>query len=217
MKGKEGPGIKPLIVNSRQEKNPVLKYIRNVPYSFEAPILPDFILGDFTVGFFLSLTYHNLHPDYIYERVQALGPRYKLRLLLCLIDTVSPDQDLADLAKYCVFNNLTLVVAWSRMELARYIEAYKAFEKKPPDVLKPRVENDYLSVATGALTSIRGVNKTDVLTLLSTFKTMKRLSEAQEEEMAVCPGMGPNKIKSLTEAFNQPFRKQKPSMGRART
>lgn len=57
----------------------------------------------------------------------------------------------------------------SAEEAGRYLEIYKSFERKPPDLIKERVEKDYMSQATAALTTIRGVNKTDVVTLLSTF------------------------------------------------
>lgn len=43
------------------------------------------------------------------------------------------------------------------------------FEKKPPDLIKERVDNDYMSHLTAALTSVRGLNKTDVTTLASTY------------------------------------------------
>lgn len=46
---------------------------------------------------------------------------------------------------------------------------YKLFEHKSPDILKERTAADYQSQLHRALTSIRGVNKTDVLTLSTSF------------------------------------------------
>lgn len=46
---------------------------------------------------------------------------------------------------------------------------YKAFEHKPPDMLKERVQKDYPSQLQNALTSVKGVNKTDVITLSTNF------------------------------------------------
>lgn len=54
-------------------------------------------------------------------------------------------------------------------EAGRYLEIYKAFERKPPDMIKERVENDHMAHLNAALTSIKGVNKTDVMTLASNF------------------------------------------------
>lgn len=49
------------------------------------------------------------------------------------------------------------------------METYKQFERKPPDLIKERVDNSYMAHMTSALTSVRGVNKTDVTTLVSNF------------------------------------------------
>jgi DNA excision repair protein ERCC-1 len=43
------------------------------------------------------------------------------------------------------------------------------YENKPADNIQERTDNDYLSRLTGALTSVRHVNRTDVVTLGSTF------------------------------------------------
>lgn len=58
---------------------------------------------------------------------------------------------------------------FSNEEAARYIEAYKSFEHKPPDIIKERVNNDHMSLLNASLTSVRGVNKTDVITLATNF------------------------------------------------
>lgn len=36
-----------------------------------------------------SLRYHNLHPDYIHQRLQSLGKSFALRVLLVQVDVVS--------------------------------------------------------------------------------------------------------------------------------
>ena len=68
--------------------NPVLKYIYNVPWE-HGETLADYELGRTTCALFLSLRYHKLHPNYIYERFQKLGKSYYLRILLVLVDVVS--------------------------------------------------------------------------------------------------------------------------------
>ena len=57
------------------------------------------------------------------------------------------------------------------------------FEHKPPDVIKERISDDYLSQLNNVLTSVRGVNKTDVMTLTSNFGSLKRIAEAGPDEM----------------------------------
>ena len=54
-------------------------------------------------------------------------------------------------------------------EAGLYLATYKIYEHKPPDILKEKVHNDYRSHLNRSLTGIKGVNKTDVLTLSSSF------------------------------------------------
>lgn len=54
-------------------------------------------------------------------------------------------------------------------ECALYLQTYKAYENRPPDSIKERVDKDYSSVLRSALTSVKGVNKTDVTTLRTHF------------------------------------------------
>jgi DNA excision repair protein ERCC-1 len=65
----------------------VLKHIQCVPWE-HGETLADFELGRTTCALFLSLRYHKLHPNYIYERFQKLGKNYILRILLVLVDVV---------------------------------------------------------------------------------------------------------------------------------
>ena len=70
-------------------------------------------------------------------------------------------------------------------EAARYIETYKQYESKPADAIQGRTEPDYLSRLTAALTTVRGVNRTDVLTLGAALRSMAAIMQARS---APCPG-----------------------------
>ena len=87
------------------------------------------------------------------------------------------------------------------------METYKSYETKPADAIQGRTDEDYLSRLNSALTTVRGVNKTDVLTLGATFKTVTSIMKASMEELAACPGLGPTKVKRLHDTFHEPFRK----------
>lgn len=50
-------------------------------------ILPFFA---FPFLFWSSLRYHLLHPDYLYFRIRELQKNYRLRIILCHVDVVSP-------------------------------------------------------------------------------------------------------------------------------
>jgi len=79
-------------------------------------------------------------------------------------------------------------------ECARYLETYKVYETKPADAIQGRTDEDYLSRLTAAVTSVRGVNKTDVLTLGARFKSAAGVMRASQEDLSACPGLGPTKV-----------------------
>jgi DNA excision repair protein ERCC-1 len=68
-----------------------------------------------------------------------------------------------------------------------------------------KIENDYLSKLTHCMTHIRFVNKTDVVTLASTFGSLKNIMEATPEDMSICPGIGEQKVRKIQDTFEQPF------------
>ncbi len=68
-----------------------------------------------------------------------------------------------------------------------------------------RVQGDHFSVLTDSLTSVRGINKTDVLTLSSSFGSLKNIINCSMEELSLCPGLGARKVKNLYDAFHTPL------------
>ncbi|XP_004873241.1 DNA excision repair protein ERCC-1 isoform X3 [Heterocephalus glaber] len=202
------PGAKSnsIIVSPRQRGNPVLKFVRNVPWEF-GEVIPDYVLGQSTCALFLSLRYHNLHPDYIHERLQSLGKNFALRVLLVQVDVKDPQQALKELAKMCILADCTLILAWSPEEAGRYLETYKAYEQKPADLLMEKLEHNFVSRVTECLSSVKSVNKTDSQTLLSTFGSLEQLMAASREDLALCPGLGPQKARRLFDVLHEPFLK----------
>nr|KAF6409731.1 ERCC excision repair 1, endonuclease non-catalytic subunit [Rousettus aegyptiacus] len=189
-----------------QRGNPVLKFVRNVPWEF-GDVVPDYVLGQSTCALFLSLRYHNLHPDYIHGRLQSLGKSFALRVLLIQVDVKDPQRALKDLAKMCILADCTLVLAWSAEEAGRYLETYKAYEQKPADLLMEKLEQDFVSRVTECLTTVKSVNKTDSQTLLTTFGSLEQLIAASREDLALCPGLGPQKARRLFDVLHEPFLK----------
>ncbi|XP_070620516.1 DNA excision repair protein ERCC-1 isoform X2 [Erythrolamprus reginae] len=174
-----------IIVSPRQRGNPILKFVHNVPWEF-GEVIPDYVLGQSTCALFLSLRYHNLNPNYIHERLRNLGKTYQLQVLLLQVDVKDPHQAIKELAKICILADCTLILAWSPEEAGRYLETYKAYEQKPADLLKEKVEQDYLSRVSDCLTSVKSVNKTDTLSLLSTFGA-KRLFDILHQPFLKVP------------------------------
>lgn len=197
-----------IIVSPRQRGNPILKFVRSVPWEF-GEVVPDYVLGQTTCALFLSLRYHNLNPNYIHDRLKLLGQTFTLRVLLVLVDVKDPHHSLKELARICIMADCTLILAWSPEEAGRYLETYKSYEKKPADLLKEHVEKDYLSKVTDCLTTVKSVNKTDSITLLSTFSSLEGIITAAKEDLVLCPGLGPQKARRLYDVLHQPFLKAK--------
>lgn len=195
-----------VIVSSRQRGNPILKSIRNVPWEY-GEIVPDYTMGSTTCALFLSLRYHNLNPNYVHDRLKQLGRQYELRVLLVLVDVKDPHHELKQLTKICVMADMTLMLAWSNEEAGRIIEVYKMFEHKPPDLIMEKQDGNPYSMLIDALTSIRSINRTDAMTLLSNFGSLEKILAATQEELAFCPGLGPQKATKLHKVLKQPFKK----------
>ncbi|BFZ02981.1 hypothetical protein BsWGS_06021 [Bradybaena similaris] len=192
---------KSLIVNTRQRGNPILKSIRNVTWEY-GHIVPDYVMGQANCALFLSLRYHQLHPNYIHERLKLLGRSYDLRVMLVQKES---HHILKDLAKICLLADCTLVLAFSPEEAARYLETYKIFENKPPEAIMEKTEENFMAKFTDCLTRVKSVNRTDCATLISHFGCVTSIIEASEEDLSLCPGFGPQKAKRLHSIFHEPF------------
>ncbi|KAL4708294.1 hypothetical protein ACJJTC_007700 [Scirpophaga incertulas] len=194
-------------LNHSRRGNPLLKFITNIPWEYD-DIIPDYEVGR-TIGIlFLSLRYYNMNPDYINTRLKELGKKYELRVLLVQIDLKDPHLPLKNITRICLLTDLTLMLAWSPEEAAKIVENYKIFENKPPDTIMERVENDPHQKIINALTSIKPVNKTDAMTLITTFGTLENIIKASEKRLADCPGFGATKAKKLYKALHEPFLKR---------
>lgn len=199
-----------LIVNPRQRGNPILKFIRNVPWEF-GEIVPDYLMGVSTCALYLSLRYHQLNPNYIHDRLKQLGRGYDLRVMLVQIDIKEPHHLVKDLAKICILTDCTLILAFSPDEAGRYLETFKVYEFKPPEAIMEKTDQNYLSKLTECLTTVKSVNKTDAMTLLSAFDTMEGIMNTSTDDLSLCPGFGPQKAKRLHDIFQEPFIKSKKS------
>lgn len=199
-----GVATNSIIVSKRQEGNPVLKHIRNVPWEYR-DLAPDFLVGASNCVLFLSIRYHRLHPEYVFTRVQHVGKSYNMRILLTLVDVKDGSKELVELSRIAVVNKLTMIVAWSNEEAGRYLETYKAYENKSSDQLQERLPDDYMSQVTGALTTVKSVNKTDVVTLLATFGSLSEIAKADNDELRLCPGFGEHKVQRLASILDEPF------------
>ncbi|KAG7307767.1 hypothetical protein JYU34_006362 [Plutella xylostella] len=195
-----------VLVNQKQRGNPLLKFITCVPWEYDE-IIPDYEIGRAICVLFISLRYHNMNPDYINNRLKELGKKYDLRVLLVQVDMKDPHTPLKNLTRICLLADLTLMLAWNPEEAAKIIENYKIYENKPPDRIMEKIENDPHQKIVNALSSVKPVNKTDAMTLITTFGTLENIIKATEHRLAECPGFGATKAKKLYKVLHEPFLK----------
>lgn len=195
-----------ILVSHRQKGNPLLKHIRNVKWAF-ADVVCDYLLGQSSCALYLSLRYHLLHPDYLYYRIRELQKNCKLRVVLCHVDVEDVVKPLLEVTKTALLHDCTLLCAWSLEECGRYLETIKMYENKPADLIQGQMDTDYSSRLHHALTTVRRVNKTDVVTLGSTFGSLSNIMDASMEDLARCPGIGERKVKRLYDTFHEPFKR----------
>lgn len=111
------------------------------------------------------------------------------------------------LTRICLLAELTLMLAWSYEEAGKIIHTYKMLENTPAEVLKEKSDEDSYQSIINSLTSIKTVNKTDAMNLLTNFGTIEQLVQASESKLNACFGLGPRKAKQLHKLFNEHFLK----------
>lgn len=144
-----------LRVNPKQKANPVLQHLPpTCPWSIlsvgsersgfvTCDKLPDFALGNIFI-WFISLRYHRLHPDYIYDRLMASGVSLSsndelleqefthgklspnsVRVLLVQVDVEDDRAWVRELSKLCVSVGLSMILAFSDEEAAKTLVLYR--------------------------------------------------------------------------------------------
>jgi DNA excision repair protein ERCC-1 len=193
-----------LYVSTRQRGNSLLKYVRNVPWAY-SQMVPDYVWSATRCALFLSVKYHGLHPNYIRSRIGELGSDFVCRVLLVLVDVQDSANLLLQLNALAVRHSLTLLLAWSDEEAARYLETFKAMDGKDASLIQRQLKSTFCEQAIDVLTECGAVNKTDAGQLLSQFGTLRSLVVASQDELGLVVGMGPVKVQRLHDAFHKPF------------
>ena len=194
-----------LLVHRRQRGNPLLKHVRAVKWNYQTNIFADYIVGGSVGVVFLSVKYHLLHRNYVRRRLAEVRGRYRLAILLLYVDEDRPNEMIEELTCIATSENVTIVCCWSSAEAARYLETFKLYEKKSASVIQAKEDESYSSQLSEFLTSIRGVNKRDVLTLISNFGSLAAIMQADMASLALCPGLGPRKCQNIWECFHGPL------------
>ena len=197
-----------IIVSPRQKGNPVLAAIKSLPWEW-GDIPADYVLGLTTCALFLSLKYHRLHPEYIYTRIKNLQGKFLLRLVLCVVDIDNHEESLRELSKTSLINNVTLILCWSSAEGARYLELFKQYENAQPTAIKQHQSTSYSDRMIDFITTPRSVNKTDAVSLVSQFGSLRTAVNARHEDVAGIAGWGEKKVQRWCASVTEPFRIQR--------
>ena len=197
-----------IIVSTRQKGNPILNNIRSLPWEY-GDIPADYVLGATTCALFLSLKYHRLHPEYIYSRIRAMGQKYNLRVLLTMVDIQNHEESLKELSKTSLINNLTLILCWSAQEAGRYLELYKSYEHASPASIRAHQATSYSEKLIEFITVPRSINKTDALSLVSAFGSVRAAVNARPEEIGEITGWGEKKVQRWVGTVRENFRVRK--------
>lgn len=197
-----------VLVSTKQKGNPVLQNIRGVPWEW-ADTPADFVLGQTTCALFLSLKYHRLHPEYIYGRIKGLQGKFNLRVILTMVDIPNHEESLKELSKTSLVNNVTLILTWSAAEAGRYLELFKSYENAAPTSIKAHQSSNYSDRLVDFITVPRSVNKTDAMSLVSTFGSLRTAVNAAPEEIALVTGWGGKKVQRWCGSVREPFRVRK--------
>ncbi|KAF1989379.1 DNA repair protein rad10, partial [Aulographum hederae CBS 113979] len=200
-------GPNSILVSPRQKGNPILTFIKSHAWEY-SDIPSDYVMGATTCALFLSLKYHRLHPEYIYNRIRALGGKYLLRVVLVMVDIDNHEESLRELSKTSLINNVTLILCWSAQEAGRYLEQFKTYENAPATQIKAVQSTSFPDRLVDFITVPRSINKTDAVGLVSNFGSLRTAVGARPEEISLIAGWGDKKVKNWCAAVNEPFRKR---------
>lgn len=195
-----------MIISTRQRGNPILAHIRHAWYDWSSEIKADFLPNRNTAVLYLSLRFHALNPRYLLRRLRDVKTRdFRLCALVVLTDVTDVERMLLDVQRTAILSEWTVFCASSVAEAARYMETFCVYEKKPATAIQERVEEGYLPRAVEVLTTIRSINRRDVITLLSRFQTLAGIMTASLAELQTCAGIAEKKARHLYDAFHKPL------------
>lgn len=211
-------------VSQSQKGNPLLtnSLMKSIPWSYNGSILSDYYINPTLQILFLSLKYHKLHPEYIWQRLKKLNKGSTivdtsndrvLRLLLVVVDIDAHQEILRKLLNFCIKQDLSLVLAWSFEEAGNYIGFCKQYElssSKVKSAIKGTKSLEYQACVVDTLTGIRSINKTDSVKLLANCGSVKNIvlqscKSNEDGGLNNIQGLGSRKLLNMRSVFLEPF------------
>jgi DNA excision repair protein ERCC-1 len=126
-----------------------------------------------------------------------------------MVDIGNHEDSLKELSKTSLVNNVTVILCWSAAEAARYLELYKSYEHANAGAIRGTESKGYAEKMVEFVTVPRSINKTDAVSLVSAFGSIKAAINARPEEIAVVGGWGEKKVRRWCAVVDEPFRARK--------
>ena len=126
-----------------------------------------------------------------------------------MVDIQNHEESLKELSKTSMINNLTLILCWSAQEAGRYLELYKSYEHASPTSIRAHQATSYSEKLVEFITVPRSINKTDALSLVSAFGSVRAAVNARPEEIGEITGWGEKKVQRWVGTVRENFRVRK--------
>lgn len=181
-----------ILVNKCQKGNPLLEKLQNVSWQFDDDLSVDYELGPTCGALFLSVKFHQMKKEYIHDRMRR-KIEYRSKILLVLIDMPDPSFLLKEITEICLRTGFVIFLSWNYEEAAVYLETLKAFETKPVDVLMGRQMDCELEQLIDTITQVKSINRTNAISMIKKYKSLRNMMDASLEELKEIPGFGESK------------------------
>lgn len=123
-----------------------------------------------------------------------------------MVDIPNHEDSLRELSKTSLVNNVTVMLCWSAAEAARYLELYKSYEHANFASIRGQQATSYVEKLVEFVTVPRSVNKTDAISLVSSFGSLRNAINGDPEQISFISGWGERKVKNWCKAVEEPFR-----------
>ncbi|EOB13352.1 Mating-type switching protein swi10 [Nosema bombycis CQ1] len=183
-------------INPSQKANSLIKYLTYSTYTYEEKMSTDYEVNDSISVLFLSLRFHCCKPEYIYKRINKHKP-YRLSILLLLIDSDSYNNTLLEFIERIP---LTIIVGFTDEECARYLRGLDINTNRSVNIIR-RKDYDHETF----LLSFKKLNKSNIYSLMKTYKTLREALEDVDGRMKYIEGIGEAKVNDIKKYYEMNF------------
>jgi ERCC4-type nuclease len=187
---------------SVHRQNPVISLLK-IPVKYVDEQICDFVVGsERSHVIFLQYTFHLRNRNF-FETKQLLPNSF----LLLYLDSQEEHDALMEINLKCFNNNMRILCAFSLLDAARILEALHTYSRvRAMEICRGSNVGDIEAKIKDALSTIRGVNSTDVTNLMKRFGCIKKIACASIEDLIGINGIGEKKAKNIYRCFNDPLR-----------